>query len=69
MGMAYGVFIESVIIAAVVALGILVGGGALVRAFVISRRPSHHTARHSGASPVPPNMIRKYLRFDVIPTG
>jgi hypothetical protein len=33
------VFIETVIIAAVVALGILVGGKAIIRAFALSRRP------------------------------
>jgi hypothetical protein len=47
-------FIEMVIIAAVVSLGIIVGAGAIIRGFVISRRRSHHLATHSGDSPVPP---------------
>jgi hypothetical protein len=50
------VFIETVIIAAVVALGILVGAKAINRGFMISRRSSHHTATHTGASPVPPTV-------------
>jgi hypothetical protein len=50
------VFIETVIIAAVVALGILVGAKAVNRGFIISRRPSHHTATQTGASPVPPTV-------------
>jgi hypothetical protein len=50
------VFIETVIIAALVALGIIVGGAAIIRGFVASRRPSHHTATQTGASPVPPTV-------------
>jgi hypothetical protein len=50
------VFIETVIIAALVALGIIVGGAALIRGFVVSRRPSHHTSTRTGASPVPPTV-------------
>jgi hypothetical protein len=50
------VFIETVIIAALVALGIIVGGAAIVRGFVVSRRPSSHTATHTGVSPVPPTV-------------
>jgi hypothetical protein len=49
-------FIETVIIAAVVSLGIIVGGKAIIRGFAISRRPSHHTATQTGASPVPPTV-------------
>jgi hypothetical protein len=48
------IFIETAIIAAVVSVGIIVGGGAVIRAFVISRRSSHHLATRSGDSPVPP---------------
>jgi len=47
-------FIEMAIIAAVVSLGIIIGGGALIRGFVISRRRSHHLATHTGGSPVSP---------------
>jgi hypothetical protein len=50
------VFIETVIIAVLVALGIIVGGGAIIRGFILSRRPSHHTATHTGVSPVPPTV-------------
>jgi hypothetical protein len=47
-------FIETLIIAAVVALGLIVGAKALITGRAISRRPSHHLATHTGASPVPP---------------
>jgi hypothetical protein len=50
------VFIETVIIAALVALGIIVGGTALIRGFVISRRRSHPTATRTGVSPIPPSV-------------
>jgi len=50
------VFIETVIIAALVALGIIVGGGAIIRAFIVSRRSSDHAATHTGVSPVPPTV-------------
>jgi len=46
--------IEILIIAAVVALGIFVVGKAIITGHVISRRPSHHLATQTGASPVPP---------------
>jgi hypothetical protein len=36
------VFIETMIIAALVALGIIVGGAAIIRGLLVSRRPSHH---------------------------
>jgi hypothetical protein len=49
-------FSETVIIAAVVSLGIIVGGGAIIRGFLISRRPNHHLATRSGASAVPPTV-------------
>ena len=50
------VFIETVIIAALVALGLIVGGAAIIRGFVVSRRPCHHTATDTGVSPVPPTV-------------
>jgi hypothetical protein len=50
------VFIETVIIAALVAMGIIVGGAAIIRGFIVSRRPSHHTAPHTGVAPVPPTV-------------
>jgi hypothetical protein len=46
--------IEIVIIAAVVSLGIIVGGKAIITGFTVSRRRSHHIATQTGASPVPP---------------
>jgi hypothetical protein len=45
---------EILIIAAVVSLGIIVGGRAIVTGLRISRRPTHHLATHTGASPVSP---------------
>ena len=50
------VFIETVIIAALVALGIIVGGAVIIRGFIASRRPSHHAATDTGVSPVPPTV-------------
>jgi hypothetical protein len=50
------IFIETVIIAAAVSLGIIVGGAAIIRGFVISRRSSHHLATRTGASRVPPTV-------------
>jgi len=47
------IFIETVIIAAIVSLGIIVGGAAMLRGLLISRRASHHLATRTGASPVP----------------
>ena len=35
-------------------IGIIVAGKAIITARAISRRPSHHLATHTGASPVPP---------------
>jgi len=49
-----GIFIETVIIAAVVSVGIIVGGRAIRRGLAISRRPSHHLAEQTGVTPVPP---------------
>ena len=49
-------FIETVIIAVTVSLGIIVGGAAIVRGLVISRRSSHHLATRTGTSPVPPTV-------------
>jgi hypothetical protein len=50
------VFIETVIIAALVALGIIVGGAAIIRGLAVLRRPAHHLATRTGASPVPPTV-------------
>jgi hypothetical protein len=50
---ALAMFIETIIIAGVVSLGLIVGGAAIIRGFIISRRASHHLATHSGGSPVP----------------
>jgi len=44
------VFIDTVIIAALVALGIIVGGAARILGFVVSRRPSHHTSTRAAAT-------------------
>ncbi len=46
--------VEILIIAAVVSLGIIVVGKAIVTGLAISRRRSHHLATHTGVSPVPP---------------
>jgi hypothetical protein len=46
--------LEIVLIAAVVAIGLIVLGKALITGFAISRRPSHHLAEQTGTSPVPP---------------
>jgi len=47
-------FIETVIIAAVVSLGIIWVGKAIITGRAISRRPSHHLSTDTGVSPVPP---------------
>lgn len=46
--------LEIILIAAVVALGLIVLGKAIMTGFAISRRRSHHLATHTGTSPVPP---------------
>jgi len=46
--------IEIVLIAGVVALGLMVLGRAIVTGIAISRRRSHHLAERTGASSVPP---------------
>jgi hypothetical protein len=45
---------ETLIIAAVVSLGIIVGGRAIINGLRISRRPPHHLTTHTGASPISP---------------
>jgi hypothetical protein len=55
-------FIETLIIAALVSLGIIVGGKAIIIGRAMSRRPSHHLATHTGASPVPPAVDGSDLR-------
>jgi len=47
-------FIETVIIAAVVSLGIIWVGKAIITGRAISRRPSHHLSTETGALPAPP---------------
>jgi hypothetical protein len=49
-----GEFIETLIIAAVVSLGIIVLGRAIIVGLAISRRSSHHLATQTGTTPVPP---------------
>jgi hypothetical protein len=46
-------FIESLIIAAVVSVGIMVAGKGIITGFAISRRRSHHLATQTGTTPVP----------------
>jgi hypothetical protein len=48
--------IEIVLIAGVVAIGLIVLGRAIVTGITISRRPSHHLAQQTGALPVPPEV-------------
>jgi len=46
--------LEIVLIATVVAIGLIVLGKAIVTGIAISRRPAHHLAEQTGSSPVPP---------------
>jgi hypothetical protein len=46
--------IEIVLIAGVVAIGLIVLAKAIGTARAITRRPSHHLAQQIGAPPVPP---------------
>jgi hypothetical protein len=46
--------IEIVLIAGVAAIGLIVLGRVIATGLAISRRPSHHLAQETGASPVPP---------------
>jgi hypothetical protein len=48
--------IEIVLIAGVVAIGLIVLGRAIVTGITISRRPSHYLAQQTGALPVPPEV-------------
>jgi hypothetical protein len=50
------VFIETVIIAAVVAVGLIVGVRAIRIGREMSRRASHHLVTQTGSSPVPPTV-------------
>jgi len=43
---------EIIVIAAVVALGLIVVGKAIMTGFAMSRRPSHHLAEQTGVPPV-----------------
>jgi len=49
--------LEIILIAGVVALGLIVLGKAIMTGFTISRRPSHHLAEQTNASPVPPAVV------------
>jgi len=49
-----GIFVETVIIAALAAVAIIAVSKAIIRGLTISRRPSHHLAEQSGVTPVPP---------------
>ena len=46
--------LEIVLIAGVVAVGLIILGKAIMIGFTVSRRPSHHLAEQTGARPVPP---------------
>jgi len=46
--------LEIVLIATVVAIGLIVLGKAIATGIAISRRPAHHLAEQTGSSPVPP---------------
>jgi hypothetical protein len=54
VGISVAIQIEIVLIAGVVAIGLIVLGRTIVTGLAISRRPSHHLAQQTGASPVPP---------------
>lgn len=46
--------LEIILIAGVVAIGLIVLGKAIMTGVAVSRRPSNHLATRTGASPVPP---------------
>jgi hypothetical protein len=46
--------IEIVLIAGIVAIGLIVLGKAISTGLAVSRRSSHHLAQQTGSSPVPP---------------
>ena len=49
--------LEIILIAAVVAIGLIVLGKAIMTGFAMSRRPSHHLAEQTGTSPVPQAVV------------
>ena len=49
--------LEIILIAGVVALGLIVLSKAIMTGFAMSRRPSHHLAEQTGTSPVPPAVV------------
>jgi hypothetical protein len=51
--MTMAIQIEIVLIAGVVAVGLIVLGKAIVTGFTVSKRPTHHLAEQTGSSPVP----------------
>jgi len=46
--------VEIVLIAGVVAIGLIVLGKAMIVGMTMSRRCAHHLAQQTGGSPVPP---------------
>jgi hypothetical protein len=54
IGQAVAIQIEIVLIAGVVAIGLIALYRAIVTGLAISRRRSHHLAEQTGTSPVPP---------------
>ena len=47
-------WIEMLLIAGVVSIGLMAIGKAIASGLAISRRPSHHLAQQTGTLPVPP---------------
>jgi hypothetical protein len=45
--------IEIVLIAGVVAIGLIVFGRAIITGLTVSKRPTHHLSEKTGSSPVP----------------
>ena len=61
--------IEIVLIAGVVAIGLIVLGRGIVTSLTISRRPSHHLAQQTGTSPVPPAVVNPHPGWGEGPRG
>jgi hypothetical protein len=54
-GQTVAIQIEIVLIAGVVAIGLMALGRAILTGLAMSRRPPHHLAQQTGTSPVPPD--------------
>jgi hypothetical protein len=54
--MTMAIQIEIVLIAGVVAIGLMVLGRAIATGLTVSKRPAHHLAEQTGSSPVPPTV-------------